>query len=449
MLIKSHSIKSLTVLTLLLFSHAHKAAGGALSGAAAATRASQNASREFAQMFTPPEPANAAIIYKWNIEDTQSPLLGLADERITPGFDQILSYPVAGFSFPMFSSLSFDEAQGRYIFPAISQVSGRMHFVEFAPTGVTNRYVSQDGTNIELIDNNDLKTFRAADGTKFIFVRYPDEEFRCATIKSAGGVTLNLLYAANGLALHGVVDSLGRSITFNQGRDGINSISQSWMANSEGLNRIWVVGNQLENNKEGVAKYAHAVAGALKSLPSNAVVHEYTAEMAASDKTLAEIFGGPQAVAGANGFEPSGLGAQYPLYRGDIIGDDGRLRTGHLSHAMHVYGSPDGKGDSALYVPAGFTSHSGEPSPTDAAVLFYYPRLGNLTDVTVAVFHVANFQITYEGNRVRIGNIGGPGGSSPFYKHSHIDFYRGNTSLPPASARAALRIDPATVFGSR
>ena len=113
---------------------------------------------------------------------------------------------------------------------------------------------------------------------------------------------------------------------------------------------------------------------------------------------------------------------------------------------MHLYGSPDGRGDSALYVPAGFTSHSSEPSPTDAAVLFYYPQLGNLTDVTLAVFHVADFQITAEGDRIKIGSIGGPGGSSPLYKHSHIEFYRGNTGLPAAAARAAFRIDPATVF---
>jgi len=171
--------------------------------------------------------------------------------------------------------------------------------------------------------------------------------------------------------------------------------------------------------------------------------------MAASDKVLAEIFGGPQAVAAANGFEPSALGSQYPLYRGDIIGDDGKLRRGHLSCAMHLYGSPDGRGESALFVPLGFTAHSNDASPTDAAVTFYYPRLGNLTDVTLAVYHVADFKITYERDRVQIGKIGGLGGSSPLYKHSHIEFYRGNTSLPPASARASLRIDPALVFDKR
>jgi hypothetical protein len=113
---------------------------------------------------------------------------------------------------------------------------------------------------------------------------------------------------------------------------------------------------------------------------------------------------------------------------------------------MHLYGNPDGTHVCPLYVPAGFTQHSDQPSPTDAVMTFYYPRLGNLTDVTLAVFHVADFQLTNEGNRVRIGSIGGPGGATAAYKHSHIEFYRGNTGLLPLAARASHRIDPATVF---
>jgi hypothetical protein len=268
-------------------------------------------------------------------------------------------------------------------------------------------------------------------------------EQRCATIRQKTGGTLNLLYTANGLVLHGAVDSTGRSLTFNYGREGIRSLTQTWMSNLEGFTKTWSVGDDAD--AESSVRFAHAV-GRKKLLPANAVIHEYTAEMIASDKLLAQIFGGPNAVAGGNGFEPAGLAASYPFYRGDVIGDDGRLRNGHLSHAIHLYGAPDGRGDSPLYIPAGFTSHSSEPSPTDAAMVFYYPRLGNLTDVTLAVFHVANFQMVPEGNRVRIGNIGGPGGSSPLYKHSHIEFYRGNRGLPSAAARAALRIDPVTVF---
>jgi hypothetical protein len=101
-----------------------------------------------------------------------------------------------------------------------------------------------------------------------------------------------------------------------------------------------------------------------------------------------------------------------------------------------------------LYVPVGFISHSKVPTPTDAAITFYYPRLGNFTNVTLAVFHIANFRLSSEEGRVRIGNIGGSGGSVTTYKHSHIEFYRGDTGLPPAAVRSQLRIDPATVFES-
>ncbi len=187
--------------------------------------------------------------------------------------------------------------------------------------------------------------------------------------------------------------------------------------------------------------------GLPKKMPQNALIAAYTNEMAATDRLLAKIFGGPGAVAAANSFEPSGLSNQYPYYRGYIRGDNGRILPGHLSHAMHLYGSSDGRGQGSIYVPAGFTSHSASPTPTDAAVTFFYPRLGNFSNVTLAVFHVADFAISQEGGRVRIGTVGGRGGSYAFYKHSHIEFYRGNTGLPSASARQRLRIDPVAVFG--
>lgn len=404
---------------------------------------SRNAAMQFAATLNSVKEESAANFYNWNTSERALPLLGIGAPNIETGFDQLLSYTVGSFSFPIFRPLGFDEAQGKYFLPATSKDSTNVRFIEFAPTGVGNKYVSLDGSNIELIDNDDSKTFRTAEATKFIFVRYPDDEFRCASIKSSG-VTLHLLYAANGLALQGVVDSTGRSLTFNYGKDGIDSVTQTWMANAEGLTKTWPVGDHITILESNGVKYAHRVA--FKTVPSNALVKLYTAEMSESDKLLARIFGGPTAVAGGNGFEPSGLGVQYPLYRGDIMGDDGKVRRGHLSHAIHLYGSTDGRGDSSLYIPAGFTSHTGEPSPTDAAVLFYYPRLGTLTDVTLAVFHVADFQISEAGDRVRIGNLGGPGGSSPLYKHAHIEFYRGHTSLPPAAARAGLRIDPSTIF---
>ncbi|HYW74092.1 MAG TPA: hypothetical protein VE961_23920 [Pyrinomonadaceae bacterium] len=388
--------------------------------------------------------ADVATAYQWNIGNKELPLIGFNAPRLNAGFDQSLGYPTGQFDLAIFRSLSYDEeGGGKYLLPALTK-ERHIAFIELTRTGVANTFMSVEG--IQLIEKSGMKVVKTADGTSYLFTQYPDGEFRCSTIKRVNGPTLFLLYTANGLVLHGVSDSAGRSVTFNYGKHGMSSLTQTWMSNLEGVTRTWSVGD--ETNDESSVRYAHAIG--LKSgkfLPGNALVREYTGEMAECDKFLARIFGGPTAVAGANGFEPAGLGTSYPLYRGDTIGDDGKLRHGHLSHAMHLYGTPDGRGDSPLYVPAGFTSHSGEPTPTDAAVTFYYPRLGNLTDVTLAVFHIADFQITADGDRVRIGNIGGPGGSSPLYRHSHIEFYKGNVGLPAAAARAALRINPATVFG--
>jgi len=393
-----------------------------------------------------PPAITANMDYQWNMTLKEAPLLGFSTDRLKSGFDRSLAYGLDPFRFLIFQPLRYDKIQGDYALPSLGGEGAASHFIEFVATRINNTYASTDGSNIQLIDNDSIKSIRSADGTKYMFMRYPDGEFRCATIKEASGASLNLLYTANGLMLHGVVDSNGRSLTFNYNNTEIVSITQNWMEHSEGITKTWNVGDPPPPRASWV-KHSHVIA--LKALPANAITLLYTAEMAASDLLLAQIFGGPSAVAGANGFEPAGLAATYPLYRGDVIGEDGVERRGHLSFAMHLYGSADGTGESPLYVPAGFTSHSAQPSPTDAVVTFYYPKLGNLADVTLAVFHVADFQVSPEGERVRIGNLGGPGGSSSLYKHSHIEFYRGNTGLPSPAARAALRVDPAKVFSPK
>ena len=388
--------------------------------------------------------SDVATSYQWNIANKELPLLGLSAPRLNAGFDQSLGYPTGQFDLAITRSLNFDEqGGGKYLLPTVTKDKG-VTFIELTRTGTPGTYMSIEG--LQLVEKSGMKIVRTFDGASYVFTQYPDGELRCSTIKQVNGPTLFLLYTANGLILHGVSDSSGRSVTFNYGKHGMQSLTQTWMSNLEGVTRTWSVGD--DNSEDSSVRYAHALGvKSAKFLPSNAVIREYTREMAECDAFLAHIFGGPTAVAGANGFEPAGLGSSYPLYRGDIIGDDGQVRRGHLSYAMHLYGTPDGRGESPLYVPAGFASHSSEPTPTDAAVTFYYPKLGNLTDVTLAVFHISDFQITSEGDRVRIGNLGGPGGSSPLYRHSHIEFYKGNVGLPAAAARAALRINPATVFG--
>lgn len=268
---------------------------------------------------------------------------------------------------------------------------------------------------------------------------YPLDQF--------GFPLFHINYTNDGL-IDSIDDSGDRSINFDYSRGHIVSVSQTWTSAAIRKTKTWRV--VYETKVFAHANFSNTPGfGAVKAIPKNATTPSYTPQMANCDRLLASIFGGPAAVAAANGFEPAGLANQYPIYRGDIMGDDGVRRRGHLSYAMHLYGNPDATEDTALYIPIGFTSHSKQPTPTDAAVTFYYPHLGNLNNVTVAVFHVADFAINYEGDRVRIGSIGGRGGSYAFYKHSHIEFYRGNTGLPPGSARENLRIDPTVVFGGR
>jgi hypothetical protein len=396
-----------------------------------------------------PERAVSFTTYKWNLADRERPLLNLPD-RVSADIDLALTYQMDRFGFPLFQSVYYNARLGKYILLLIPSHDRRAQFVELQQSGSTGNYVSNDGLGIQLIDNHDVKTIRTSEATQYTLVHFADGELRCTRVKDHE-LSIFLNYTRNGL-IHEIIDDSGRTIQFNYASYHVGSITQTWNVDSVAQTRTWAVGDKTERTVTAApANYAHvvdvsSVVSSGKALPNNATVKNYSDEMAASDWLLASIFGGPNAIAAGNGYEPPGLSSQYPLYRGDQIGDDGRLLRGHLSYAMHLYGSADGTGESALYVPMGFTSHSGEPTSGDAVVTFYYPRLGNLTDVTVAVFHVADFQITYECGRVRIGNIGGRGGASPDYKHSHIEFYRGNVGLPSASARPPLRIDPATVF---
>lgn len=123
--------------------------------------------------------------------------------------------------------------------PAVSRRDRQLIFIDFTRTGKTNTYLSREG--LELVDQGNLKIIRAGNGARFLFLQYPDGTLRCAAIKEDTSITLNLLYAANGLALHGVVDSSGRSVTFNYGDEGIRSLTQTWIANAEGLTRTWAI----------------------------------------------------------------------------------------------------------------------------------------------------------------------------------------------------------------
>jgi hypothetical protein len=381
--------------------------------------------------------------YQWNIGDATLPLISLPD-HIVGGVDLSLTYSMDQFQFPLFQSLYYNEQARKYILMVMSERGGT-HFIDLPQAGDLGLVQSTSNSNLRMTDEGDGKLIRTDEGTVYTFAQLADGEFHCRQIKDRAGLVIEFSYSDEA-ALAAIADDAGRTVHFSYTKDYLSAITQTWGPDLARKKKTWAIDTDTTVAQRSV-NFAHARPGTTKRIPTNAVTPTYTEQMAASDLTLASIFGGPGAMAAANGFEPVGLGSQYPLYRGDLVGDDGVVRRGHLSYAMHLYGSADGTGEMGVYVPAGFTSHSAEPTPTDAAISFYYPRLGNLTDVTLVVFHVANFLPTPEGERVRIGDVGGRGGSIASYKHCHIEFYRGNTGLPSAAARSRLRIDPAIVFG--
>lgn len=379
-------------------------------------------------------------IYRWNLTDEDLPLISLPD-HVGVGVDLSLSYSMDQFEFPLFQAVYYNQTARKYILMVIAKQGRRAQFIDL---NTTQRESGSAGAGLHFSENGRNKVLSTREGTVYTFSPLANGELHCSQIKDRNGLVINLRYNRDA-SLDQLEDTAGRRIGFSYTEEYVSAITQTW-GPSAIKKQTWAVADDLTLVAQPITSSSSTATGA-KHIPSNAIKAAYTAQMAASDLTLAAIFGDPDAVAAANGFEPAQLGSQYPLYRGDLIGDDGMLRRGHLSFAMHLYGNADGTGASGVYVPLGFTSHSSIPTPTDAAVVFYYPRLGRLTDVTLAVFHVANFQLSDEGARVRIGDIGGPGGSVGTYKHSHIEFYRGDTGgLPSLAARTCLRIDPATVF---
>jgi hypothetical protein len=381
-------------------------------------------------------PSKTSTTYDWQLEITGSPLLKIIGTDISyTSLKQQLTFPIGHLSARILEPLTYDTKTKAVLLPTLDSKNNQGS-IRIGPD------IHSDTPDVQLIDSPNAKALLTIDGARYVFVLLPNNEFRCVSIRNYHGISIDFLYTARDVQLHAIDDSFGRHTTFNYSGEQLLSITQTWHSEGDQISAT----QESEFSTPDIFKYAHA---STKLLPSNALVSTYTDQMKESDKYLAKIFGGPSSVAAANGFEPRELSNTYPYYRGDVIGSDGELRKGHLSAAIHLYGSSDGTADSPIYLPFGFTSHSVEPTPVDAAVTFYYPQLGELKDVTIAIFHVRNFGISQEGNRVRIGEIGGPGGSSPQYKHAHIEFYKGDTGLPAPALRPILRITPNTIFNPR
>jgi hypothetical protein len=397
-----------------------------------------------ANRSAPSAPANNNGV-AWNLLDKDEPLLTVPD-NIRANQDLSLTFPFGQFALPLMQALHYNAQAHKYLLMLISNNGRQGNFFELKQVGATRTYTTQRGPRVDLFDQGSIKVLQGSNGSIYNFMMAGDGELRCIQIQDRTGGSIRLSYNADGL-INGLSDNAGRTISVAYNNDQVATVVQTWNVLAVKMVKSWNADatHEFTNHETSLEKAPRF--GLIKSVPTNAVTPNYTARMADCDRMLARIFGGPNAIAAANSFEPAGLSGQYPIYRGDLVGADGLTHPGHLSFAMHLYGSEDGTGNSPLYVPAGFTSHTNTPTPTDAAITFYYPRLGNLTNVTLAVFHVADFEIREENGRIRIGNIGGRGGSFELYKHSHIEFYHGNTGLPASNQRQALRINPAEVFG--
>lgn len=179
----------------------------------------------------------------------------------------------------------------------------------------------------------------------------------------------------------------------------------------------------------------------------------YSAEMEKCDAKIAALFGGKNAIAAANGFDPDSLaivkvskqGVYNKHYRGDEMDTKNNLISpGHLSESsMHLYGSTDGtrfgvNGNTFvdLYIPDGFRESKKHPfvfnripGPKAASLDFYYKKLGNYEDVTLMVSHIKDFKVIKAGDRWYIGQIGGVGGKDINYIHSHLDLFEGDVGM--------------------
>src|SRR5260370_5673342 len=185
--------------------------------------------------------------YRWNTDEKDLPLLemdgdGRLEEAEVAGF----GYPMDGLSVQILAGLRYDEARKVYELPlAAGSIDGADREetnIVFEATEKGSSYRASGQPNLDLLDNDSMKTIRTRGGSKYQFVRYPDGKFYCVLIKEASGVGINFVYLAQGCLLHAISDSLGRSITLNYSSARLVSLTETWMEKDECRTKTWRVG---------------------------------------------------------------------------------------------------------------------------------------------------------------------------------------------------------------
>jgi hypothetical protein len=179
-------------------------------------------------------------------------------------------------------------------------------------------------------------------------------------------------------------------------------------------------------------------AGTIQQIPKANEISKIEASkppISECEKELAKTFGGEGAYMSATGLDYTkpGLNGTPPAYRGDYTINDGRIMKGHLSTtAAHLLGSMDGSKNTNVYIPSNGIipkQFLGKVPKTDSKgntyIFVHFNKLGNLTNVTLAIFHLDNIQKTRDGNRILVGRTGGPGGYFIDDMHAHFELYDG------------------------
>jgi RHS repeat-associated protein len=172
------------------------------------------------------------------------------------------------------------------------------------------------------------------------------------------------------------------------------------------------------------------------------------------EQRLGKMFGDPGAVmrttydfnGGYRGRNPQAAAKFSRNERGDM--GNKFFDSEHLFNFPHLSGNLAGTATTNIYIPSNYVQGTiTKPTKDDNIVTAYYKRFGTEKDVTLAIFHVADYGVRNVAGRLRIGTTGGLGGNSNGVNmHSHFELWRGRGYRPPGPSRDAARIPFTPVF---
>ena len=149
------------------------------------------------------------------------------------------------------------------------------------------------------------------------------------------------------------------------------------------------------------------------------------------ERKLAGIFGGLGAIMRTRYDSDGQYRGRNPELAARVAANTAQMGTSvfdaeHLYNFPHLSGNLAGTTNTDIYVPGNYQGQPTRPSPTAGVVLINYAQLGDLSNVTLAIYHVGNFGVQrMPDGRVRIGTTGGPGGSDAGNFHSHFEIWNG------------------------